>query len=276
MGYCTGILAALQDHRFVVGRDLFPYAGWETRGFSDFSPVGSVNHHTAGPLAGDLPSLRTVLYGRPDLPYTLANAMLSRSAAIHLLAAGTCTHAGVGNWGGISGNLHFWGLEVEHIGYPSEAVTEARWDAMYRWHAACADYSGFTSTMVCQHSEFATPPGRKSDFVKPITDPNLFRERVAAAIAPPPPTPTGDPDMAIIMDIANPGYPPRLFDGPRCSALSPATVVTLTQQGVVNAGLVPVADYAHAVAHALHAQGRPTEAARWSEFALTGKMPPAT
>lgn len=174
-GYHTEILQACQDYGLVLGKTLIPYAGWETRGSALFNPKGSVNHHTAGPRYGELPSLATLLYGRSDLPGPLCNAAHSRSTtqrpggAIHLLAAGRANHAGAGgNRGpfvGLVGNSSVWGLEVEHIGYASESVSAARWDIMYRWHAACCDVSGVSSITTGQHFEWTD---RKIDFVKSL------------------------------------------------------------------------------------------------------------
>lgn len=178
MSYQTEILEACQDYGLVLGKNLLEYAGWRTRGSEIFDPHGSVNHHTAGPRTGDLPSLNTLIFGRPDLEGPLCNAALSRSAVIHLIAAGRANHAGLGGWAGLSGNSSVWGLEVEHTGYADEAVSAARWDAMYRWHRACMDVSGFSSASVCQHFEWA--PSRKIDFCKPlIPNPSAFRTKVS-------------------------------------------------------------------------------------------------
>ena len=180
MPYRTGILEACQDYGLVLGKSLLPYTGWTTRGKSVFDPQASVNHHTAGSANGILPSLNVLLFGRPDVPGPLCNAALDRLSRIHLIAAGKANHAGLGGWQGISGNSHCWGLEVEHTGSPSEAVTDEQWDAMYAWHAACCDYSGYSVNRVCQHFEWA--PTRKVDFVKQITNPSAFRVNVARAL----------------------------------------------------------------------------------------------
>lgn len=202
MSHQTGILEALQDWGFKLGYNgpmgVLPYAGWQTRGSTVFDPMGSVNHHTAGAPVGNLPSLNVLLYGRSDVPGPLCNGALARNAAIHLLAAGRANHAGKGSFRGITGNSHVWGLEVEHIGYPSEVVGEDRWRAMFAWHRACADFSGFTPTYVCQHFEWA--PTRKIDFVKPITDPAVFRLKVEQVRKPStqPPITRRDTDMAFM------------------------------------------------------------------------------
>jgi hypothetical protein len=181
MAYQTEILEACQDWGFVLGRDdamgILPYSGWTTRGGSTFNPHGSVNHHTAGPLRGNLPSLATLLFGRPDVSGPLCNGALARNACIHLLAAGKANHAGLGGWNGLSGNSTVWGLEVEHTGTSAEPVTDAQWEAMHRWHRVCADVSGFPIGNICQHFEWA--PTRKVDFVKSITNPDTFRLMVA-------------------------------------------------------------------------------------------------
>lgn len=169
-GYQTQILEACQDHGLVLGKSLKEIAGWKTRGSSAFDPKVSVNHHTAGPRNGELPSLATLIYGRSDLPGPLCNAGHGRSTrenpggSIYLIAAGKANHAGPGSWKGWTGNARAWGLEVEHIGYPTEPVSDERWDVIYRWHAACIDVSGTDASHVAQHFEWAGP--RKIDFQK--------------------------------------------------------------------------------------------------------------
>lgn len=183
MAYRTGILEACQDYGLVLGQNLLPYTGWTTRGREVFDPQATVNHHTAGSAKGILPSLNVLLFGRPDVPGPLCNAALDRLSRIHLIAAGKANHAGLGGWRGVSGNSHAWGLEVEHVGTPAEAITDEQWDTMHRWHAACCDFSNFPSIMVCQHFEWA--PTRKVDFVKPMTDPVRFRVNVQSKLANP-------------------------------------------------------------------------------------------
>lgn len=214
MTYQTGILEAVQDWGFRLGYNgpmgVLPYAGWQTRGSSIFDPQGSVNHHTAGSPYGLLPSLNTLLYGRPDVAGPLCNAALARNACLHLLAAGRSNNAGKGSWKGVTGNSRVWGLEVEHIGFSSEVVGVARWEAMWRWHRACADFSGFGIDMICQHFEWA--PTRKIDFVKTITDPNVFRRRVGEIVKPVQPAPIEEeiPEMFL---YSTEGQPVFFCDG---------------------------------------------------------------
>jgi len=223
--YHVGVLAALQDYGFRVGSTLILLDGWETRGKAIFNPRGSVNHHTAGAATGVLPSLNVLVNGRTGLPGPLCNCALDRLDRLWLIAAGGANHAGLGGWSGLSGNASVWGLEVEHVGTTAEPVGPAKWDAMHRFHAAVADYSGFSPAQVCQHFEWA--PTRKVDFVKSITDGAQFRRNVANV------SPGGDDDMsaedvaAITSVIYDKGPYFALWDG------HPAVWVVYKQSGTM-------------------------------------------
>lgn len=136
----TGLLKRLQ--RF--GLNVITIDGWATRGrtYADFAPVGSVNHHTAGPLAGDAPSLGICINGRADLPGPLCHVLQSRHSSsgvlddVYLIAAGVANHAGPGGWQGLAGNQRMHGLEVEHTGTVDEPVPSRRIETMARVHAA--------------------------------------------------------------------------------------------------------------------------------------------
>lgn len=189
------ILEACQDHGLILGKTLIENAGWRTRGSDVFTPKGSVNHHTAGPRTGDLPTLSTLINGRSDLPGPLCNGALSRSGVIYLIAAGRANHAGLGGWQGLSGNSSVFGLEIEHCGYADEPMSERQWDAVYRWHAACMQVCGQTDAhLCCQHFEWA--PTRKIDFVKELiaTQGGVdgFRSKVLAKMS------KGDDDVAYV------------------------------------------------------------------------------
>jgi hypothetical protein len=203
VSYHVGVLDALQDYGFKVGSTLILLDGWETRGKAVFNPRGSVNHHTAGAATGVLPSLGVLVNGREGLPGPLCNCALDRLDRLWLIAAGGANHAGLGGWSGLSGNASVWGLEVEHVGTTAEPVGPAKWDAMYRFHAAVAAYSGFSPAQVCQHFEWA--PTRKIDFVKAITNGAAFRSSVAAK-TPSSPTPvvTGQEDSMYFIVKADP------------------------------------------------------------------------
>lgn len=168
----------------LAGLTVTEVAGWQTRGNDTMAPLGSVDHHTAGPLRGVQPSLGVVINGRSDLAGPLCNVHGPReeSLRVNLVAAGKANHAGVGVWRGITGNSHFLGLEEEHVGTTAEGLSPLRLERMVRVHAAFA-FEHFTPDEVCQHWEFATPAGRKIDFVKALINPDEFRRRVAERLA---------------------------------------------------------------------------------------------
>lgn len=170
------------DYLRAEGLHVIEVAGWQTRGSEKFDPVGSVNHHTAGPATGNHPSLGTLINGRggsKPVPGPLCNFSMARNLDVYMIAAGRANHAGTGSWQGTTGNSRMWGLEVEHTGvlatepYPSPE----KWDVMHRIHAAAAKCSGFDSSMVCQHFEWTT---RKIDFIK--AKPGEFRTSVQGYI----------------------------------------------------------------------------------------------
>lgn len=133
--------------------------GWKTRGSEVFNPKVFVEHHTAdGP--GDLPSLHLVEdTGRLGIPPPLANVMLSRSGAVHVIAAGRANHAGRGGWHGMVGNSAAIGCEAE-----SRGVGDWTQEQRHNYPIlAAAMIDGMKSTidMICGHKEWA--PTRKID-----------------------------------------------------------------------------------------------------------------
>jgi len=93
------LLQVLQDAALKVA----PVDGWEDRGNGDVrTTVGVICHHTAGPRNGNMPSLRTLLNGRSDLPGPLAQLGLGRDGTFYVIAAGRCNHAGQGSWQGVT------------------------------------------------------------------------------------------------------------------------------------------------------------------------------
>lgn len=177
----TDIIDALRQ----VGLRPIEMAGWPTRGDARFNPRGSVNHHTAGPRAGNHPSLKLLTNGVHQangnfLKGPLSNVSLARNLDVNLIAAGRANHAGAGSWRGLVGNSSVWGLEVEHTGnLATEGVPSAeKWEVMFRIHAAFALLSGFDASMVCQHFEWA--PRRKIDFIG--ATPGQFRDGVQKLI----------------------------------------------------------------------------------------------
>lgn len=152
-------------------------SGWLTRGHGDMGIVlGVMLHHTAGPLAGDAPSLRTVIDGRPDLAGPLSQLFLARSGTWHVVAAGKAWHAGAGVWRGITeGNSHFIGVEAENTGLANDPWPAAQLDSYVQGVAAILAHRHASSDMAVGHKEYATPPGRKTD---PSFNMAAFRSRV--------------------------------------------------------------------------------------------------
>jgi hypothetical protein len=177
-----------------TGLEVIEVAGWQTRGSETFNPQGSVNHHTAGPRDGVMPSLQTLINGRGDLPGPLCNVGLGRDMAVRVIAAGRANHAGSGGWRGLSGNSSVWGLEVEHVGTTAEPGTAELRDAMVRIHAELAR-GLYDPGMVCQHFEWTS---RKVDFVGMNGD--SFRAGVLQHLSDqtPPPPPTEDDMLAVL------------------------------------------------------------------------------
>lgn len=148
--------------------------GWTTRGTTSLLPVGVMAHHTAGPSTGELPSLGTLINGRPDLAGPLCQVGLGRSGTVYIVAAGRANHAGEGNWGGATGNSSFLGIEAENNG--RQPWPDVQLQAYFTLCAALSDGIHQQANMVCGHKEYATPPGRKPD---PHTlDMHAFRTRV--------------------------------------------------------------------------------------------------
>lgn len=173
-------LTWLPDVLKAVGLTVTEEPGWQTRGHGDVGPIkGVILHHTAGPLGhGCDPSLHTVEEGRPDLPGPLAQLLLDRNGAYHVIAAGLSYHAGKGIWKSItSGNSHFIGIEAENTGLPNDPWPQVQMDAYAKGVAALLKHVKATPDFAIGHKEWCLPKGRKSD---PDFDMDKFRATVAA------------------------------------------------------------------------------------------------
>jgi peptidoglycan hydrolase-like protein with peptidoglycan-binding domain len=172
--------------------------GWQNRGRGDMGQIkGVICHHTAGPLAGNMPSLRIVTEGRPGLPGPLAHLCLGRDGTFFVVAAGRCNHAGSGNWQGFTaGNTNFIGIEAENTGLASgpnaDPWPEVQMDAYHRGVAAILKKIRANSIMCCGHKEYALPQGRKTD---PTFNMGDFRMQVGAIMAGIAPQPSITPAM---------------------------------------------------------------------------------
>jgi peptidoglycan hydrolase-like protein with peptidoglycan-binding domain len=154
--------------------------GWASRGRGAMgSVVGALCHHTAGPSAGNMPSLRTLIDGRSDLPGPLAQLGLGRDGTFYVIAAGRCNHAGIGEWRGVTaGNSSFIGIEAENAGTPVDFPwPDVQMNCYRRGVAAILQHIGRGPTFCAGHREYALPKGRKDD---PRFDMDAFRADVAA------------------------------------------------------------------------------------------------
>lgn len=166
MPYQLGIPDALRRW----GLTVVEVDGWQTRGSAAFAPRGVLVHHTgAKDRTANVPSLRTVLEGRPDLDPPLCQVLMARNQDCYVTAAGKSNHAGVGIWqpGGpgtemLTGNANTFGLEVENNGI-DEPWGSDTYDAMTRATAALLELCGRDERWACGHKEFARPKGRKPD-----------------------------------------------------------------------------------------------------------------
>ena len=179
----TFTLVWLKDVLLKAGLKVATIDGWESRGSGDMGDIrGVICHHTAGPRQGNMPSLKTILNGRPDLPGPLAQLGLGRDGTWYLLAAGRCNHAGKGAWmGQTSANTHFIGIEAENTGVTNDFPWPSiQLDAYHRGVAAIFGHLRLKADCCAGHKEFALPKGRKTD---PSLDMLAFRSRVDAILA---------------------------------------------------------------------------------------------
>jgi peptidoglycan hydrolase-like protein with peptidoglycan-binding domain len=173
-------LTWLPDVLVNAGLKVAESPGWETRGHGDMGNIlGVLCHHTATPgkNSGNMPTLNTLITGRPDLPGPLSQLGLGRDGTYYIVAAGKCYHAGAGLWRGItSGNSNLIGIEAENTGGRDDSPWPAvQMDAYHRGVAAILNHIGKSADFCAGHKEYALPAGRKSD---PDFDMNVFRAAV--------------------------------------------------------------------------------------------------
>jgi N-acetylmuramoyl-L-alanine amidase-like protein/putative peptidoglycan binding protein len=175
----TWLPGVLQD----AGLKVAECDGWQTRGHGDMGEVkGILCHHTATPgHTGNMPTLDTLIKGRPDLTGPLAQLGLGRDGTYYLVAGGKCNHAGAGSWQGITtGNTNFIGIEAENSGLPADSPWPGvQLDAYYRGVAAILKHVGRGAAFCAGHKEYALPKGRKDD---PDFDMDDFRAKVTAIL----------------------------------------------------------------------------------------------
>lgn len=175
--------------------------GWEDRGRAEMGLVmGVICHHTAGPLKGNMPTLRTLVEGRDDLAGPLSQLGLGRDGTFYVVAAGRCNHAGAGSWRGITtGNSSFIGIEAENTG-TGERWPDVQMDAYRRGVAAILNATHRPVDFCVGHKEWA--PGRKDD---PDFDMGDFRLKVNAIMSGQAPAPVLIPAVETQSDsVPNP------------------------------------------------------------------------
>jgi len=191
----------LSDVARAAGLDIEECDGWQSRGrtYCEMKPKGVVCHHTAGPTAGDMPSLDLLIKGRKGLPGPLAHYGLGRSGKVFVVAAGTANHAGKGGWNGLGSNCDVVGIEAENTG--KEPWPQTQLDAYVALVAAICDHLGADTTMVCAHREWA--PRRKPD--PHSIDMDEFRGWVSAARtgSPVAPTPVVLQEPSIVFEVGH-------------------------------------------------------------------------
>jgi len=178
--------------------------GWASRGRAEMGGVtGVIVHHTVGPASGNMPSLRTLIEGRSDLPGPLSQLGLGRDGTFYVIAAGRCNHAGEGEWQGVTaGNSRFIGIEAENQGTRGDFPwPDVQMNCLRRGVAAILQHIGQGAEFCCGHKEYARPPGRKVD---PLFDMAAFRADVAAIMDGRAPLPDIIPSIEPIADGGRP------------------------------------------------------------------------
>lgn len=172
-------LTELADVARRSGLNVIETPGWKTRGHGGMAGVKTIIcHHTAGPKTGEMPSLNTVVAGRPGLPGPLAQLGLGRSGAVYVVAAGLSYHAGA-TFTAEQGNVNAIGIEAEATGI--DAWPAVQYDAYARLCRTLIDHYALPLFKVLGHKEVATPLGRKVD---PNFDMGEFRMAVSQAGGP--------------------------------------------------------------------------------------------
>lgn len=159
------------------------HEGWQKRGKPGFYPKGVLIHHTGGAYTAPglplMPSLGTVMNGRPDLSPPLCHAFIDRNGRVHMIAGRRANHAGKCSKQAIaeimsglhgrttrtaldrklpddasginSGNVRLWGIEVEHCGLPKEAWRPVMVESTCRTAAALCILSNWDAGHVSEH-----------------------------------------------------------------------------------------------------------------------------
>jgi len=153
----------LPDVLRVAGLKVVTTPGWESRGKTFTRNIaGVIGHHTAGPATGNMPSLGTLIHGRPDLDPPLAQLGLARDGTYFVVASGQANHAGTGHWPGIRyGNSDTIGIEAENTGSGTDVWPAVQMDAYACGVRVILDHCGLPVSRFCAHYEWAVDRIRK-------------------------------------------------------------------------------------------------------------------
>lgn len=158
MTYYTGLARVARK----TGYPVVETEGWKTRGQGQMGAITTiVAHHTAGPKAGNAPSLGVVTHGRAGLRGALAHYVLGRDGTIYVVAAGLTWHAGKVRKTSY-GNTHAIGIEAENTGL-GESWSTAQLDSYVKLCRALVDEFKLSPNDVRGHKEVCSPVGRKPD-----------------------------------------------------------------------------------------------------------------
>jgi peptidoglycan hydrolase-like protein with peptidoglycan-binding domain len=196
-------LLALADIARAAGLTVVEVSGWQTRGHGEMADdIRTITcHHTAGPAAvadpSPMPSLHTVVYGRPGLSGPLAHFGLGRDGTVYVIAAGLCWHAGQSRHIDHT-NRYAIGIEAENAGTQTPFTSKPRdpWPAVQvdAYERLCAELVAagqdgrlspgrrlsLDAADVRGHKETCYPLGRKVD---PLLDMDAFRMAVRRELA---------------------------------------------------------------------------------------------
>lgn len=131
--------------------------------------IGEMSHHTAGPAAGQTPSLAVCKRGREDVPGPLCNGYGGRDLVYRIITMGLANHPGKGGPLTVgpfripqdSARPFLWGTEWEHPGTPQHPWADEMKDFTARSNAAILDWLGQSASHHVEHSTWAS--GRKVD-----------------------------------------------------------------------------------------------------------------
>jgi len=181
----------LADVLRAAGLKVAETQGWKTRGRGTFGTAEFVMvHHTANRnYKKNYPSLGVVTNGRSDLRGPLCNLGLGRDGTWYVVAAGIASHAGTGNYRGLTnGNSTSIGIEFENDG-TGEVWAPVMLDSLVHGIAALLKHMGKSSERCCGHKEYRLPPGYKIDPFssdhpggRDTFDMNVFRLRIATVM----------------------------------------------------------------------------------------------